>query len=566
MRSILRIVVLTLVSAVPSGAATNASRRNDFCGQVKALQNGTLELVNALRGMKLQAAVTLWDDGLLKKSESGEWSGFHFELMSALADRGGFEFEFTQHPFAEGMGWSDWLFETLDIYDLNVEYWTPTPQRANRGAQPMFGLFETSSQLAAHTVKQEKDVSYLSFLSPLSNSVWFGFIGLILATAFAFLIAEYGENEQDLMHGIAAGLANSLFLTCFTVTGAGTFAPKSWFGKLIAVSWAWCVLLFVATYTANLAAFLVVEPKSDLNFVNLDSALSSDTTICVWKGTPQEVFLDMYVKKNFPNYKKKVVTMKHPMKALLEGECKAAVGAAIELEGAQRGKEMNPCCSLKRVGEGLTFTEGAWMIKNDYLSKCTALVRDVLFTLSVMLKEEGFIDDLFAKYMDSKSDRHCLNEEAVAARCPDGKTLLNPEAFAAGGASRRLAPSGGKGAASGAGAASEDTSSSSDSEATGMELEAMAGMYLIHVVCLLIGMLPHGMSMAYTRYKAKKSTGSEENSVVVTEEEPPSDEKKDVAQVLADQQQLLLKISEQQAEIADMLSSQGLRQSKAEKI
>jgi hypothetical protein len=230
--------------------------------------NGTLELRDALQGLKIQAAVTLWDDGLLARSASGEWSGLYWELMSELAALGQFEFELNQHPFADDMDWEDWLHETIDLYDINVDYWTPTPERTQRSALPVFGMFETSTFLATHAGERKKVVSWLSFLRPLAPEVWYVLLGLSLLTALAYAIAECGENEEDLSYGIIGSMLNSTFLSFLTITGSGTFAPKTWSGKIIVCSWAWYVLLFVSTYTANLAAFLIVEPEGVVDIVS----------------------------------------------------------------------------------------------------------------------------------------------------------------------------------------------------------------------------------------------------------------------------------------------------------
>eukprot|EP00929_Paragymnodinium_shiwhaense_P034025 TRINITY_DN18560_c0_g1_i1.p1 TRINITY_DN18560_c0_g1~~TRINITY_DN18560_c0_g1_i1.p1 ORF type:complete len:641 (+),score=129.69 TRINITY_DN18560_c0_g1_i1:147-2069(+) len=472
--------------------SSRSSARTPLCEQVNLLQNGTLELVDGLAGMKIRGAVTLWDDGLLAKSADGQWSGLYWELLSELAKRGGFEFELIEHPFGEGHGWTDWLFETMEIYDINVEYWLPTALRTSKGAFPVFGIFETSTQFAVHAKPNEKKLEWFSFLYPLSDEVWYTLLASSIATSLAYTMAEWGRNEDDLMSAPAESIFNTIFLSLFTVTGAGTFTPKSWSGKIITWSWAWCILLFVSAYTANLAAFLIIKPKSGVSFDSLEAAMSAGTTICVWKGTPQEEYLSAYIASSSPQYKGTQVTAKHPMQALYDDDCDAALGAAIEIRTARDSYDMNPCCSLEVVGGSLTFTEGSWMVKNDYVESCTALVRDVLFALSVRLKDEGVFDSLVNAYFDAKASGHCTSTSTTEKRCPGGQLAEDQplpqtsdrrlEANAAG--SRQLKAKG-KAAAAAAAAASGDEPQER------MGLDAMAGMFLVHGLLLIFGCCSH---------------------------------------------------------------------------
>lgn len=59
-----------------------------------------------------------------------------------------------------------------------------------------------------------------------------------------------------------ARVLNAVFISFVQFTGGGGFAPVTGLGKLLLVSYSFVVMLFVASYTANLAAFLVSHPSS----------------------------------------------------------------------------------------------------------------------------------------------------------------------------------------------------------------------------------------------------------------------------------------------------------------
>eukprot|EP00929_Paragymnodinium_shiwhaense_P076180 TRINITY_DN39114_c0_g1_i2.p1 TRINITY_DN39114_c0_g1~~TRINITY_DN39114_c0_g1_i2.p1 ORF type:complete len:569 (+),score=73.96 TRINITY_DN39114_c0_g1_i2:338-2044(+) len=440
---------------------------------------------DALQGLTIHGAVTFWDPALVSVNSDGEWSGFHYDLMKELATRGGFDFQFHYHPKSDDMGWSDWLYETIELYDVSVEYWLPTPGRMARGAFPTFGIVDTSSLFAAHTRTPEKSTNWLSFLSPLSIEVWLLFLSLAALTAVAYMFAEWNADGSDLGDTPADKVYDSFFFSFVTVTGASTFSPKTWGGKLIAWSWAWCVLLAVSAYTANLAAFLIIKPGSENPFDSLDAALAGGKSVCVWKGTPQEEYLDMYIGNHFPSYRALRQTSKHPMQALVDGDCDAALAAKIEVEVAQETLQMNPCCTLGQVGGDLTFTEGSWMINNDYQT-CSMLVRDVLYLHSVAVKESGFLSQLHEEYVSKKSDQHCYTEDVVKDRCPDGVTPVDSS-----GGRRLKAKS--KGSVAGAAASSEGAGG--DGEEDALQPDAMAGMFLIHFLFLGVGILQRAIKI-----------------------------------------------------------------------
>eukprot|EP00929_Paragymnodinium_shiwhaense_P086585 TRINITY_DN4708_c0_g2_i1.p1 TRINITY_DN4708_c0_g2~~TRINITY_DN4708_c0_g2_i1.p1 ORF type:complete len:741 (-),score=114.36 TRINITY_DN4708_c0_g2_i1:399-2621(-) len=485
---------------------SKVNRRQDVCDRVRALQNGSLELRQALSGVTVHGAVTLWDEGLLRRTDTGDWSGFHYELMKALSIKGNFDFILHEHAFDEDMAWNGWLAETIELYDINVEYWMPTARRSDMGAFPVFGFFDTSTQFAVQSKPVKDNLNWFSFMTPLRDEVWITLAALACATGWAYCIAEAGENEEDLKvrrHGYFAAIVNAGFLSFFTVTGAGTFTPKTWAGKLITWSWAWCILLFGSAYTANLAAHLIAKAPSNLAFSDVHTALQADATICVWSGTAQEDQMHLLIAKEAPQYAKLHRTSRHPLDALLAGDCQGAIAARTEVASAIHSLEKNPCCTLAIAGPDLTFTEGSWMVKNDYTEKCSVLVRDVLYVLTSELAAEGLLEDLVDKYMSFHADEHCFNEELLRARCPNGKTTSGGGASAFGNKttpgltesadpSRRLKAkaktSGGGGGDGGAAGGSVAASEDDEVAGEGMGIDAFTGMFLVHGAFVALGL------------------------------------------------------------------------------
>jgi len=82
---------------------------------------------------------------------------------------------------------------------------------------------------------------------------------------------EVHSNHEDLSgSSLCANGTHSLYLALLQVTGAGGFTPMTWHGRILLASWAWYILLFIATYTANLASFLVVQSTADADISSRD--------------------------------------------------------------------------------------------------------------------------------------------------------------------------------------------------------------------------------------------------------------------------------------------------------
>lgn len=109
-----------------------------------------------------------------------------------------------------------------------------------------FGRFKVNSE------EEEEDAL------TLSSAMWFSW-GVLLNSGI-------GEGDQCVQN--SSRCCRLLHLT-FPSVGASTGAPRSFSARILGMVWAGFAMIIVASYTANLAAFLVLDrPEERITGIN----------------------------------------------------------------------------------------------------------------------------------------------------------------------------------------------------------------------------------------------------------------------------------------------------------
>lgn len=120
--------------------------------------------------------------------------------------------------------------------------------------------------------KPEPKSSVFQFLWPLASEVWLitsaavVFVGILLYVMDFFSPNFTEEEEEDVVAAEASGpiverftLRETLWFTYGSLVGAETVVmPKTFSARLLSGAWWFFSLILIASYTANLAAFLTV--------------------------------------------------------------------------------------------------------------------------------------------------------------------------------------------------------------------------------------------------------------------------------------------------------------------
>lgn len=125
------------------------------------------------------------------------------------------------------------------------------------------------------TMKKERETSMDAFLKPFSVEVWLGIVISATVTAVATSLFEwnspFGLNPKGRKRERNYTLGSALTMVYSVLFGhiVRTKSPKSWPGKVLQNFWAGLAIFIIASYTANLAAYLAGRSEqSDLLSIN----------------------------------------------------------------------------------------------------------------------------------------------------------------------------------------------------------------------------------------------------------------------------------------------------------
>lgn len=397
-----------------SDAHDMVNRKTNLCDRQRAVMNGSVPLQNGLVGAHLTLGTGFWSDMYLQKNaETGELYGLEMAMLTELSKRASFTYDIIELKFGDWCGsWSDCLMVNMKVFDmLTYAYFTITPSRTRKGAFSPYGFFDASTVLITFQVEAETTFmdGFFQFAKPFNENVWLCIVGVVVATGFLFWFLEGDRNEEDFgpqdpcCHPGKA--AQAVTKTILQLTGGGGFSPATWPGKILLMSWSWCVVLLLSAYTANLASFLVAKAEKPPDFTSLQQAVRKEKTIC----TTSSGWRLAWMKEAFPGYDK-IHEEKRNMdmaNALFSGKCDAMLMGMDEFNELAFTPQLKRRCELYVVGLPLNKKEAGWMVENDHTKDCTVLLRDVLTYHFVAMEDEGIIESMKDKRL-----------KQMASECP----------------------------------------------------------------------------------------------------------------------------------------------------
>lgn len=304
----------------------------------------------------------------------------------------------------------------MAICDLTITY-------ARRTAVDFTMPFMTLGISILHSKPQVDPPDLFSFLSPLSLDVW-----LFMGTAYLgvslllFFIARMAPQDWENPHPCASdneeveniwGLLNSTWLTMGSIMGQGCdILPKSVSTRIIAGSWWFFALIMLASYTANLAAFLTMS-RMDATIENVeDLAKQSKIKYGVLEGGSTYAF---FRDSNFSIYQKMWAAMESARPSVFtksndEGKdrvSKEKGGYAFFMESTTLEYIVERNCDLTQIG-GLLDSKGygiAMPMNSPYRTAISGAV--------LKLAEEGKLHQLKTKWWkEMGGGGACDDEEA----------------------------------------------------------------------------------------------------------------------------------------------------------
>ncbi|XP_008560192.1 glutamate [NMDA] receptor subunit 1 [Microplitis demolitor] len=259
--------------------------------------------------------------------------------------------------------------------------------------------------------KPSRSSTLVSFLQPFSNTLWILVMVSVHVVALVlylldrfspfgrFKLANADGTEEDALNlSSAVWFAWGVLLN----SGIGEGTPRSFSARVLGMVWAGFAMIIVASYTANLAAFLVLErPKTKLTGIN-DARLRNtmeNLTCATVKGSAVDMYFrrqvelsNMYRTMEANNYD----TVEEAIHDVKIGKLMAFIwdSSRLEFEAAKDCELVTAGELFGRSGYGVGLQKGSpWA--------------DAV-TLSILdYHESGFMETLDKKWILQGSLQHC---------------------------------------------------------------------------------------------------------------------------------------------------------------
>jgi hypothetical protein len=169
-------------------------------------------------------------------------------------------------------------------------------------------------------------------------------------------------------------------------------------------------LIIVATYTANLASFFVIQNIPTSQIETIDDAINAGISMCVADGTAVHLFAKLKYPKGIyvpkPDFSE--------FNGILNGECSLVLTYLHDWEKVKIDKTVNGNCNLEWIGRVIDFKEAGFGVKADSGRLCTSLVQNVLNLHLVEMNLDGTMELLKKKFQQKTQDIDCEAINAVA--------------------------------------------------------------------------------------------------------------------------------------------------------
>jgi Ligand-gated ion channel len=403
----------------------NVSYRTNLCQRQLMLWNGTMELPNALSGLKLSVAITNYRTGketyffsLTNDDRIDEKKpGLFAILLDELASRAGFEWRnsFATYlpldPMTDGnKTWTDILTWAVTTFDISMGRWAHTLERLAIPVSFPLGWYDNSIVLGeiVQSSQRKRVVDLWSFLDPFHLTLWLGATLAVLVTGIVYWILEIWNVDADERQLECKPLA-SIFYAAITFTGHNELQPQTHPARLVGFSFTLWALIVGSSYTANLAGFLVSPRVAVFKAATIQDVLKTKAYVCVQEGGA----ISKLLTTKYPSIN---LVPKSPDQAIFEGlrqprssgGCDAVAHEYNTYEIYEHLREVNSDCAMrseKRVVE--VIPAGLATAVDTGAPYCTSLISHVLdYHLTAML-DDGFLDRMWKQHLGRISTIDC---------------------------------------------------------------------------------------------------------------------------------------------------------------
>jgi len=406
--------------------------RSNVCDRQELFYQNNVSIRDTLRGLELHPIFGNWGGEYFSLDSNGripegDDPGFLVELMDKMAQRGGFTWRqsFGVYESSINGNWTELMLWGIQTYDFVVDYYYFTNDRLSSGVTFLPGWFDGSWIIVGEETVTTKG-NFFSWLKPFDYRVWYMIcITCVLSGVIYTCLQRLEEGKVQKV----SNPTDNFFLPALAIVGHFEFHPADLPSMVFTMGLAISSVLLVSAYTANLASFFVVQRVPSLGVVSIEDAIAKNFPICLWKGTE----IETYMTNKFPEFKNFVLvadekeliasTSSNPT-IPTTASCRIAITSVTTWDSFKDQRQFNPECLIRWIGRTIKFVPAGMVLQADAGTLCTSLIRDVLTLYLEELKSEGYLADLFEKYLEKKKNQDCavraVDEESDNG---DGVTL-----------------------------------------------------------------------------------------------------------------------------------------------
>jgi hypothetical protein len=188
----------------------------------------------------------------------------------------------------EGKTWTDLQEWTAETYDVSLDWWMASLERLTKGIANTEPWYDASIIMVTKEQEESTTFDAWAWLTPFDDYVWYMLLVTCVVTGAVYYFLEKLNPEAE-KRKIETDPIEATFLVAITLTTHFGFEPRTVPAHLLAFSVAFFGLVISASYTANLASFLVTENRPPNQYNSLEDVVRANVPICVGRGTQTDI-------------------------------------------------------------------------------------------------------------------------------------------------------------------------------------------------------------------------------------------------------------------------------------
>lgn len=381
--------------------------------------SGIIPLDKLNRRLKV---VVVEDAPFVMVKKDGGLEGLSIDLIDKIAEMLSFRYEIYQSPDGLYGGWNERTGYTGIVGEItkNRADLSTSPLTINSERLEVLEFSKPFMQFTMSLITKKGDTNYqdlTTFMLPYSTTVWLVTLAcLLFVTLLMYLVnffSPYGHRSRHIRNGETGeefDFFNSLWFCLASMLQQGAdHTPKSLSGRVLAGCFWFCILIWISTYTANLAAFFTAR-NSERQVNSLEDVVEGDYPFYVMRDSALYQFFRV---AEYHTYRKLWERMKATnsfVNSTAEGYDAARYVRNAVFMAEKPSTEyviMQKPCDLRTVN-GLV-SAGSYGIA---LPKHSPYIRNISMAI-LRLQETSVLDSLRRKWWEYKSQ--CPKETTGAA-------------------------------------------------------------------------------------------------------------------------------------------------------